>query len=253
VAIHATLFFLRDLHFLRVLFDAFGAFVRLREHLLKKPLIGCLGILVLAAIAVAAGSYFLYRAATPYIEDARSYVRGLSELGEIEKDITNTSPHTPPASGELTEAQIQRFARVQEHTRNALGQRMREFEEKYKHLSDSTTNREPSFSEMTSGLRDLASVFVEARRYQVDALNKERFSQQEYSWVRLRVFEAAGMEVANMVDLTQLERAIREGTGIQDFKSPDLPKPDVPAKNRELVKPFMKQFDEWLPLAFFGL
>ena len=70
---------------------------------------------------VAAGSYFLYRAATPYIEDARSYLRGLSELGELEKGITNTSPHTAPASGELTEAQVQRYARVQEHVRSALG------------------------------------------------------------------------------------------------------------------------------------
>ena len=104
-----------------------------------------------------------------------------------------------------------------------------------------------------SALRDLANVFVEARRYQVDALNKEGFSQQEYSWVRQQVFEAAGMEVANMVDLTQLERAVRDGTGVDDFSAPKMPQPDVPAKNRELVKPYMKQFDEWLPLAFFGL
>lgn len=221
---------------------------------MKKLLVGCLVIVVLGAIAVAAGSYFLYRAATPYIEDARNYVRGLSELSELDKGIANNTPHTAPASGELTDVQVQRYARVQQDVRAALGQRMKEFEEKYKHLkSDGGTKVEPSFSELIAGLRDLADVFVQARRYQVDALNKEGFSQQEYSWVRRQVFEAAGMEVAHMVDLSQLERAVREGTGIQDFKTPNIPKPDVPAKNRELVKPYLKQMDEWLPLAIFGL
>ena len=220
---------------------------------MKKFVIGCLVVLVLAAVVVAAGSYFLYRAASPYIEDARNYVRGLSELGELEKEIKNTSPHTPPASGELTEAQVQRFGRVQEHVRNALGQRMREFEEKYKDLSsNSTTKREPSFTELMNGLRDLANVFLDARRYQVEALNKEGFSQPEYSWVRLRVFEAAGIEVANMMDLSKMQQAIRDGTGVENI-TPDLPTPDIPARNRELVKPYMDKFDEWLPLAFFGL
>jgi hypothetical protein len=220
---------------------------------MKKLVIGCLVVLVLAAVAVATGSYFLYRAASPYIEDARNYVRGLSELGELEKEITNKSPHTPPASGELTDAQVQRFARVHEQVRAALGQRMREFEEKYKHLSsNNTANREPSFTELMSGLRDLTNVFIEARRYQVEALNKEGFSQEEYSWVRLRVFEAAGVEVANMVDLSKLQQVIRDGTG-ENISAADLPKIDVPEKNRELVKPFMKKFEEWLPLAFFGL
>ena len=220
---------------------------------MKKLVIGCLAILVLAVVLLAAGSYFLYRAASPYIEDAQSYLRGLSQLGELEKNIANRTPYTPPTSGELTEAQVQRYARVQDHVRSTLGQRMREFEDKYKHLSDNANNRQPSFTEMMSGLRDLANVFMEARRYQVDALNKEGFSQQEYSWVRLRMFEAAGVEVANMIDLTQVERAVREGTGLEDFNAPKMPQTDVPERNRELVKPYLKQFDEWLPLAFFGL
>ena len=221
---------------------------------MKKLLIGCLVIVVLAAVVLAAGSYFLYRAATPYVEDARNYLRGLSELSEIDKRIANTAPYQPPASGELAQAQVERFARVQEHVRTALGQRMAEFEEKYKHLkSDSNGKAEPSFTELIGGLRDLAGVFTEARRYQVDALNKEQFSQQEYSWVRARVFQAAGIEVANMIDLSQVERAVREGTGIKDFEAPHLPENDIPQKNRELVKPYLKQMDQWIPLAFFGL
>lgn len=221
--------------------------------MLKKLLAAFLVISVLGVALLATGTYVLYRAATPLIEDARSYVRGLSELGKLEADVKNKAPHAAPASGELSEAQVQRFARVQGHVRTALGQRMQDFEQKYRHLKSDGDHSHPSVRELFDGLGELAEVFVQARRYQVDALNQENFSQEEYSWVRNRVFEAAGMEVANRVDLRGLERAIRDGTGIDDFKTPEIPKPSIPTRNIELVKPHMRQFDEWIPLAFFGL
>jgi hypothetical protein len=221
---------------------------------MKKLLVGCLAIVVLGVVALGVGAYFVYRAATPYIEDARAALRGLSELGELDKDIKNKTAHTPPQSGELTDAQLQRFARVQDHVRTTLGQRMKEFETRYEHLkSQNQGGAQPSFTETMAALRDLANVFLDARRYQVDALNSEGFSQSEYAWVRNRVFEAAGIEAANMIDLGQLERAVREGTGMEDFRAPRVPTRDVPEKNRALVKPYLKQMDEWIPLAFFGL
>jgi hypothetical protein len=221
--------------------------------MMKKLLVAFLIIAFLGIAALGAGSYFLYRAAAPLIEDARTYARSLSDLGKLEAEVKNKAPHTAPASGELTEVQVQRFVRVQEHVSSALGQRMRDFEQKYQHLTSGGNNAEASVREVFNGVRELAGVYVEARRYQVDALNKESFSQDEYSWVRNRMFEAAGMEVANRIDLRSLERAVREGTGINDFEAPTVPKLDVPEKNVALVKPYMKKLDEWIPLAFFGL
>ena len=47
--------------------------------------VGCLVILVLGAVVVTVGSYFLYRAASPLIQDARDYVQGMSELSELDR------------------------------------------------------------------------------------------------------------------------------------------------------------------------
>jgi hypothetical protein len=217
---------------------------------MKKLLIGCLVILVLAAVTVAVGSYFLYRAASPYIEDARNYLEGMSQLGELERQITNRSPYSGPTSGELVDTQVQRFARVQGHVRSQLGQRFKEIESKYEYLR---SNNNPSVTELLGSLREITGVYVDARRYQVEALNKEGFSQDEYSWVRDRVFAAAGMEIGSQIDIEKLSEAIRNGTGVEGISTDQIPKPDVPAKNRELVKPYIKQMDEWLPLVFFGL
>lgn len=221
---------------------------------MKKLLIGCLVILVLGGVLLAVGAYMLYRAASPVMEDARNYLRGMAELGELEKDIVKRVEYAPPSSGELTEAQMERFVRVQDGVRAALGQRMTEIEEQYKHLKANAPNaQQPTMSEALGALREIASVFVQARRYQIDALNREGFSQSEYSWVRDRVFQAAGVEVTHMIDLQRVERAIREGTGISTIGAPRGPRIDVPEKNRALVKPYLGRMDNWIPLAFFGL
>ena len=221
---------------------------------MKKLLVGCLGILVLGAIVLGVGLYFVYRAATPLIDDARGYLAGMSQLEEIEREITNTAPYAAPPSGELTAPQVQRFVRVQQHVRASLGQRFKEIEVKYAHLKgegESTTR--VGFADMVNSLRDITNVYVDARRYQVEALNKEGFSQEEYAWVSERMFQAAGMEISSRIDLRKLEEAVRRGTGAENITADRIPRPNVPPKNRELVKPYVDQMDEWLPLVFFGL
>jgi hypothetical protein len=221
---------------------------------MKKLLVGCLAIVVLGAILFAVGGYILYRAASPVIQDARNYLQTLSELGALDRGIANKTAYAAPASRELTEEQVQRFARVQDSVKASLGQRMREIEEKYKYLKSNTTgDQQPSFTEVMNSLREIGGIFVDARRYQVEALNKEGFSQAEYSWVRDRVFEAAGIEAVGRIDLKALAESARENTGLKDLEAPELPKVNVPEKNRALIKPHLGRMDEWIPLAFFGL
>lgn len=220
---------------------------------MKKLLTGCLVVLVLAAIVVGVGGYVLYRAASPLIEDARGYLAGMSQLSDLDRQIANTSTYAAPANGELTEAQVQRFVRVQEHVRTQLGQRMKEIEERYEYLRSNTGENQVSFTELLGSLREITGVYVDARRFQVEALNKENFSQDEYSWVRDRMFHAAGMEIGSRIDIEKLEEAIRTGTGIEGIRADRVPMPEAPAKNRELVKPYVERMDDWLPLVFFGL
>jgi len=219
----------------------------------KKFVIGCLAVLVLGAIGVAVAGYFLYRAASPMIQDARNYLEGMAELSELDKQIKNTAAYTAPANRELTEDQVKRFARVQDSVRASLGHRVAEIEKEYEHLRKMSGSEQPSIGEVLSALKDLGSLFVQTRRFQVDALNQEGFSQAEYSWVHDRVYEAAGLEVANTIDFKKMEEALRKGSGLDTTKAPQLPAFEVPENNRALIKPYMSRMDEWIPLAFFGL
>jgi hypothetical protein len=222
---------------------------------MPRFLVGCLVILIVGGIFLGVGAFFLYRAASPVLQNARSYLESMAEFGEIEKTVSNKSGYTPPASGALTDAQMQRFARVQDSVRIELGQRMAAIEEKYQHLKGSfdQSGEPPSVGDALSALGEMSRVLVDARRFQVTALNREGFSLAEYEWVRDRVFEAAGMELTSRLDLHKLEEAVRKGTGADGFGAPRLPSPDVPETNRALIKPYLEQMDRWIPLAFFGL
>jgi hypothetical protein len=220
---------------------------------MKKLLAGCLVIAVLGVVVLGVGAYMAYRAASPYIEDARSYLQGMSQLAELDQRVANKSPHAPPASGELTDEQVQRFVRVQQHLRTELGQRVKDIEERYKHLRSDNGTRDVPLTDLVNSLRDITGLVVDAKRFQVDALNKEGFSQAEYSWVRERMFQAAGVEIGSRLDLQKLQDAVRSGTGFEAIQVDSVRLPEAPLKNRELVKPFVQQMHEWLPLIFFGL
>ncbi len=221
---------------------------------MKKLAVGCLVILVLAGAALAVGAFYLYRAARPVVQNARDYVERVRQLGDIDQRVANSAPFTPPANGELTKDEVERFARVQQHIRDALGGRFKELDAKYRNLQPKeVASHPPSLSEVVSAFVELGSVATESRRFRVDALNQERFSSDEYIWVRQRVYQAAGVEATSVVDFQKIAETIRNGTGINSIEVPKTPLANVPPRNRELVKPYLSKMDEWLPLLFFGL
>ena len=127
--------------------------------------------------------------------------------------LENQTTFPPPADGELSEAQVRRFLAVHERTRNALGPRWTELQAQADRIEEQAKRdaRQLSFSEMVTMVRSLGSIMVEARRAHVDALNAEQFSTSEYTWVRLRAYEAAGLEVMEGIDWSQIQDAMKDG------------------------------------------
>ena len=221
----------------------------------KKVLLGCLIVLVIALIGFGVAGYYAYQWAQPMIQSTGDYLDRAREMSRLGDRIANKAPYVPPASGELTEAQLDRFLAVQTRVRDEMGARWAEIETKAAQLREKTENnqRELTFSEFTGVLSDLAGIYMEARLSQVGALNVQKFSDAEYTWVRRRVYEAAGMEVASGIDMSKIEELAREGAMKSNVKLPDMPRPEIPAANLKLVKPHLAKIQESLPLAILGL
>ena len=222
---------------------------------MKKILVGCLIVFVIALAGLGVAGFYAFRWARPMIESTGNYLEGARELSRLGDRIANKSAYAAPANGQLTPTQVERFVAVQTRVRDELGTRWADIERKSEQIREKTreNQRDLTFTEFTTVFSDLAGIYMEARRAQVNALNVQKFSDAEYTWVRLRVYEAAGMEVAGSIDMSKIEALAREGGLTSSVTLPEMPKPNVPEANIKLVKPHLAKIKEWVPMAFLGL
>ena len=222
---------------------------------MKKILGGCLIVFVIAVVGLGVAGFYAYRAARPMIEDAADYVSRARDLARLSDEVANQAPYTAPANGELTAAQVDRFLAVQTRVHSELGSRWTEFEKKSEALKQKASEKRTdwSFNDISSVFSDFTGIYMEARKAHVNALNVHKFSDEEFSWVRLRVYEAAGMQLAGSIDTSAIEAMARESAQKTGISLPDVPMPDVPEANIALVKPHAAKLKEWLPMAMLGL
>lgn len=236
-----------------------GPILRREYHRAMKNLaIGCLLAAVLLAVLLAGAAYLVWDYVSPIVRTVTGVTTGVTGLGglaAIEQGLTRTGPFAAPESGELTAAQVEGFLRVQRHVRQALGARVEAFGAKYRALSAAQpdgSRRVPPLPELLAGIGELSTVYLDAWRAQVDAMNTEAFSRDEFAWVRSRVYQAAGLDAVRY-DARDLERVIEAMSRGARLEPPAITLPDAPARNRTLVTPHLDEMKAWLAMAVFGL
>ncbi len=221
---------------------------------MKKILTGCLIVAVIAMIGLGVAGFYAYRVARPMLENAGDYLARAKEIARLGDRVTNKTPFAPPKDGELTRAQVDRFLAVQGRVRSELGDRWTEIELKSEEIRKKTdANTMLSFADVRDIFSEIAAIYVEARRTQVNALNIHKFSDAEYTWVKRRVYEAAGVHVADGLDFSSIEDLARGGTERSDTRLMDPPTSAVPEANITLVRPHVGKIKEWIPMAVLGL
>ena len=217
---------------------------------MKKVLIGCLALVLVLGIGGAIGAYyFVWRPAkAAYAEFSK-----LKAVPKLNEQVQKKVAFTPPPSGELTQADVDRFLRVQTTVNTRLGSRADELAKKYR-LMENIPNEKRSVTELISAYRDLAQILLDGKRFQVDALNENNFSLDEYKWTRTQVYAAANIPVE--IDLEKLFTAIAEGDtkaiekGVKPTRDQAIP---VPENNRALVTPHQKLLTDRAGLVMLGL
>jgi hypothetical protein len=216
---------------------------------MKKLAIGCGLVLVLTGIAAAGVAYYVYRQVSTTI----AQFSGFAALPEIDERVQNKRPYTPPASEEITEAQVEKLAQVQSAIRQRVGERITEFEAKYKALlaqKDATLVDVPA---VISAYGDLAATWMDAKRTQVEALNATGLSLEEYRWIRDQAYRALGQAFVDL-DISRFIEDAKQGMTSENIgKLRGALEPGGPVINRERIERFKKILEENLALASFGL
>jgi hypothetical protein len=222
---------------------------------MKKVLAGCLIVIVIAIIGFGVAAFYAYRAMKPVIDNASNYMDKAREIARLGDEIKIKTRYEPPANGELTPTQVERFLAVQSRIRSDLNGQWEQIEKKSAEIKAKADAKRQDWSltEFTSVFTDIGTIYLAGRKSQVNALNIQRFSEEEYEWVRMRVYEAAGVELAGGIDLSKIEGLARENAGKNGVEIPKMDLPQVPKKNIDLVKPHAAKLKQWLPMAFLGL
>jgi hypothetical protein len=218
---------------------------------MKKLLIGCGLVVLLLAVAGAGITYWLYRRVSTTV----SQMTEVGRAPELDRQVRNTTPFSPPADGGLSAAQVERLVSVQRGVREKLGRRFGELEQKYKTLLDKQEATALDLPQIVAAYRDLAALWSEAKRAQVDALNASGFSLEEYRWVRSQAYAALGVPIVEL-DVSRILEQIQNATqdvGPDDVRVKGSIGPSGPEANRPLVEPFRKTLEENAALATLGL
>lgn len=207
----------------------------------RKLAIGC-GVVFVVLFLAGAGVawWFIGRPAGELLGS----VRDVQRIEQIRDDVRDQGPYDAPADDVLEDGQVDRFLAVQDAMRARLEGRVDELRERYERIEQRAGD--PTPRELAQAATDVTGLLVEATRAQVDALNAQRFSLEEYRWVRARVLQAAGYAAAGY-DVTQLTG------GDQPSTTGAPPTATVPQANVDRVAPHRERIEENLVFAWFGL
>lgn len=217
---------------------------------MKKLAIGCgIAILVVGAAIVGVGYY-------GYLK-VKSTVSQLAELGQvrdIERGVRIQTAFVVPASGELTQAQVDKLMKVTSRVHDRLRQDMDVFQRTYKSLAEKKEATAADLPALISAYRDLAKDWLNAKRVQVDALNEVGLSLEEYRWIRSAAYGALDIPFMD-VDFARIADQVK--TAGSQVKASVLVGGAFagkgPASNLKLVEKYRKQLEDYVPLASFGL
>lgn len=204
-----------------------------------KFLVGCVVVIFVLAVAAGGVGYFFF--VKPAVDFGQDAVRFTQEFQKLDEQVEHRQPYQPPEDRRVTEQQFERFLAAQSEMRTRMEGRLTELRDKYQEMEEQieAEGRDLRIRELMEGYQGLAELLLDARRSQVDAMNRHAFSPQEYAWVRGQVYQAIGESVAvGMGQMTQEQQAAR----------PDRAHPDTVA----MVEPYREELMQGHVLAWWG-
>src|SRR6056297_1345137 len=210
---------------------------------MKNFAIGCAAVLVILTVGGVGVVWFKFG---DDISAGLDAVQGFAKLApqfeELNESIESRAAYTPPADGELSEDAFQRFLAAQQQMRDVLEGRLEELQSKYEALEQEIDERggQAGISDMMGAYSDLTDLLIDAKRAQVEAINGQDFSLQEYNWVRDQVYRAIGESVA-------VAAIAANPNATSEFQA------SVPEATREMVEPHREELMKAHVLAWWGL
>lgn len=212
------------------------------------------GCALIGLIVLAFAGWFAYKA---FVEPNRSYLDALSEIARLEADEAVQAPFSPPVNGELTADQVERFVAVQTSMMDHLRSIGHAWAERGEQLRDGGGLQ--GLHRVLSSSPEAARDYLNVKKVQVEALEREGFTASEYAWVRRRVWPALGVDELNVAwsEILDFARERQDEIRIGSLPIPgdlgDRMERAVPEANIRLVAAHEAELRKAVALAALGL
>ena len=220
----------------------------------RKLWLGCGIAALVACITLGLLLYFgVYRPANAVMGDLDQ----AAQLQTMNQGVVNRESFLAPTDGTITADQLARFSRVQTGIRTGLGTDYPLLEERAQRLKGLTATKDGELQARRLGVRDaitafggLGPVLRRAKEIQVNALNVERFSVDEYRWVRERFYRSLGFSRTN-VYFEDFAAELKQRKPLEVPSEEGLPPESE--HNKDLATAYSDSVRSWFPLLVFGL
>lgn len=206
---------------------------------MPKFLVGCLVVIVvLVGVGGTAGYFLVIKPGWEFATGVQEFVQEYAELNE---QIERQDDFEPPGEGGITSEQFQRFLVAQRDMREAMEGELGTLKERFESMQQEIDEeeRDANIGELFTAYQGLGELLIEAKRVQVEALNRYNFSLQEYLYVRNQSYRALGQEVAVASFGDQAPQVRSSYT--------------VPDEVVEMVSPHREELMEGYAFAWFGI
>ncbi|RIH83828.1 hypothetical protein Mlute_02070 [Meiothermus luteus] len=204
---------------------------------------GLLALFLFLALGGWAAYVFLVR-------PAQNLVNELRQVIVMDQGVKNQNPYRPPADDRLSKDQVERLLRVQRQVKQGLGERYQRIAARLEQLANQQVGQLTlDYRTALDLFRDSSALIVEAKRLQVEALNREGLSLGEYAWIRRQAYAALGLGLPQL-DPSEVLRQIGAG----DFNPRvEMGQPQSSSGNKALVEPHREELLSYYPFTWFGL
>ncbi|MFY2764177.1 hypothetical protein [Arenimonas sp. MALMAid1274] len=202
----------------------------------KKWLSGCLIVIVVLLLGLAAAWWFVLRpmwnAGSEWVGEAKAWTQTL-DLGE---GVVNKEPFTAPDDGRLTPEQVQALVQVQQVFVQEMGADLGQLAERVRQAQALRQGGEASFQDMAAAYSEMTRLLKRAREAQLKGVNQAGLSREEYHFIRSQALAAMPLlvDVGSIPGLPSLPGADAQADPSAAQANAELLRPHLPLLSKSL-------------------
>ncbi len=209
---------------------------------------GCGLIIIVALAAMAVVGYFGFK----MLKGSYSGIKQLADIALIENEVVKQTVYVPPTDGLLSLEQVESLVYIQTQIKDGIGPQFEELVSEHRTLVTELEqmNDLQKIRKLLSISGKLVKPLSEAKRAQIDAINREGISMSEYRWLQQQAMQSLGIPQKKFDIRGVLDAAKGEGN---ESTTEDQTEIVVHPDNQRLLQPHASVLVETLMFSAIGI